>query len=49
MQQANSVGLSAGLAQLVRDGTINIADYDSATADLIQEYQEWYEKCRPIW
>lgn len=44
IQEANSVGLSASLAQKVKDGTIDINEYDSDTAELIQEYQEWYEK-----
>lgn len=44
MQQANSVGLSSDLAQKVRDGAIDINEYDSATADLIQDYEKWYQK-----
>ena len=44
IQEANSVGLSSSLAQKVKDGTIDINEYDSDTAELIQEYQEWYEK-----
>lgn len=44
MQQANSIGLSGGLAARVQNGTININEYDSNTAEKIQDYQEWYEK-----
>lgn len=44
MQQANSVGLSSSLASRVRNGTIDINEYDEDTAEKIQEYQEWYEK-----
>ena len=44
MQEANSVGLSAGLKSKVQDGTIDINLYSSETQELINEYQEWYEK-----
>lgn len=44
MQEANSVGLSSDLAALVQSGAIDIAEYDEETADLISQYQEWYEK-----
>ena len=44
LQQANAVGLSADLAQLVRDGTIDIRQYDEETRNLISDYQNWYEK-----
>ena len=44
LQEANSVGLSENIAVLVRNGAINIAEYDADTADLISQYQEWYEK-----
>lgn len=44
LQEANSVGLSPALAERVRNGTIDINEYDEATAKLIQEYQSWYEK-----
>ena len=43
-QEADSVGLSEDLAQLVRDGTIDIRAYDEETRNLISQYQEWYEK-----
>lgn len=44
IKQANSVGLSSDLAAKVQNGTIDINDYDSDTADLIKDYQDWYEK-----
>lgn len=44
LQEANSVGLSPAIAERVRNGTIDINEYDEATAKLIQEYQSWYEK-----
>ena len=44
MKEANSVGLSSGLAKQVREGTININEYSEETQKLIQDYQKWYEK-----
>lgn len=44
MQEAESVGLSENLKQLVRDGAIDISEYDSSTKELIEDYQEWYDK-----
>lgn len=44
MQQAESVNLSADLKEKVRNGTIDITEYDGDTAELIEEYQKWYEK-----
>ena len=44
IQQANSVGLSADLANRVQNGTIDINEYDGDTADKIKDYQEWYTK-----
>lgn len=44
LKEANSIGLSDDLKQKVRDGTINIQEYDEKTSELISEYQEWYEK-----
>ena len=44
MREAESVGLSEDLAKLVKDGTINISEYDAETAKLINEYDLWYEK-----
>ena len=44
MQQANSIGLSSDLQARVQNGTIDINEYDKDTAELIKDYQEWYEK-----
>lgn len=44
IQQANSVGLSEELAERVRNGAIDINEYDKETQKLIDDYQEWYEK-----
>lgn len=44
LQEANSVGLSSSLADRVKNGTIDINEYDSDTQELIKDYQEWYEK-----
>lgn len=44
IQEANSVGLSSSLANRVKNGTIDINEYDSETQELIKDYQEWYEK-----
>ena len=44
LKEANSVGLSEDLAKLVRDGTIDINEYDSDTKKLIDDYKKWYEK-----
>lgn len=43
-QQANSVGLDENTKRLVRDGAIDITTVDDNTAELIKEYQKWYEK-----
>ncbi len=44
MKEANNVGLSSALAKKVREGTIDINEYDEDTQKLIQDYQNWYEK-----
>ncbi|MBQ8727398.1 MAG: hypothetical protein IJY83_02760 [Oscillospiraceae bacterium] len=44
MQEANSVGLSSDLAEKVRDGSIQISEYDEDTQKLIKSYSDWYEK-----
>ncbi len=44
MAKADSVGLSSDLAAKVRDGAIQISDYDSETAEMIDKYKEWYDK-----
>lgn len=43
MKKANSVGLSAELMEKVQNGAIDISEYDSETAEIIEKYQEWYE------
>lgn len=45
IQQANSVGLDAGYAAKVRDGTIDIEKItDENLNNKISEYKQWYEK-----
>lgn len=45
IQQANSVGLDAGYAAKVRDGTIDIEKItDDDLNNKISEYKQWYEK-----
>lgn len=44
MKEANNVGLSSALAKKVREGTIDINEYDEDTQKLIEDYQKWYEK-----
>lgn len=45
IQQANSVGLDAGYAAKVRDGTIDIETItDEDLNDKISQYKQWYEK-----
>lgn len=43
-KEAANVGLRSDLAEKVRNGTIDIRQYDSDTAEKIKEYQQWYEK-----
>lgn len=43
-KQADSVGLDEKLAKQVREGKVDIKEYDEETQKLIQDYQEWYEK-----
>ena len=44
MQEANAVGLPADIAELVKNGTVNISKYDDETRALIDSFSEWYEK-----
>lgn len=44
LKQANSVGLSSNLAEKVRNGSIDITEYDEETQKLIDDYKKWYEK-----
>ena len=42
--EAEGIGLSEDLAEKVRNGSINIVEYDEDTVKLINEYAQWYEK-----
>lgn len=48
IKEANSVGLSESYAKKVRDGTIDIEDFegdsDEKLVEKIKEYQDWYNK-----
>ena len=45
LDKANSVGLEAEWAALVRDGDLNISDItDDGLKEQIKKYKEWYEK-----
>ena len=44
VEEANKVELSDDLKEKVRNGTVDIVEYDSDTADKIEEYQKWWEK-----
>lgn len=44
LSEAENVGLSEDLAAKVREGAIEISEYDEETRKLINEYSEWYEK-----
>lgn len=44
INEANSVGLDAGIAEKVRNGEIDINSYNEDTRKKIEEYKKWYEK-----
>ena len=44
MKEANAVGLDSDLAELVKNGAINISQYDEDTQKQISAFQEWYNK-----
>lgn len=44
MKAANAVGLSSDLMEKVKNGTINIEEYDEETREKINQFKEWYEK-----
>ena len=46
LQKANSIGLSPELQEKVKNGTIEISEYDEETAKLINDFKEWYEKAK---
>lgn len=48
MKEANNVGLSSALAKKVREGNIQISEYDEETQKLIDDYQKWYILCHSI-
>lgn len=41
IKEAESVGLDKGLAELVKNGAIDISKYDDNTRQKIEEYKEW--------
>ena len=43
-KQADAVGLRSDLVEKVKNGTIDINEYDEDTKKLIDQYQEWHEK-----
>ena len=44
MEEADSVDLDDSLKRRVRDGAIDINEYDSDTKEKIELYKQWYEK-----
>ena len=42
LKAANKVGLSKSLKKKVKNGSYDINDYSSETAEKIQKYEEWY-------
>lgn len=44
MQEAKNVALPVEIMDKIQSGTIDISEYDDETQELIQDYQEWYEK-----
>ena len=42
--EANNIGLSSDLVTLVQNGAIDISQYDKDTQNLIEKYQEFYQK-----
>lgn len=44
MKKAASVGISSDLANKIQNGAVDISEYDSETAEIIEEYKEWYDK-----
>ncbi len=46
MAKADSVRLSADLTAKVQNGSVDIREYDSETAEIIDEYKEWYDKAQ---
>lgn len=44
LNKANSISLSSGIKEKVRNGSYDITKYDSDTAEKINQYKEYYEK-----
>ena len=44
LKKANSISLSSGIKEKVRNGSYDITKYDSDTAEKINQYKEYYEK-----
>jgi len=44
LNAANAIGISEDIKRMVREGAIQLSEYDSDTAKLISKYQDLYEK-----
>lgn len=44
LEHINSLGLSSDLAERVKNGTVDINEYDQDTAKLIKDYESWWKK-----
>ena len=44
IREADNVGLSSTITGKIKNGTIDINEYDDDTREKIDEYTEWYEK-----
>lgn len=43
IELCGSINLSDEIKKTIQNGAINISEYDEKTAELISQYQEWYE------
>lgn len=43
LELADSINISESIKAMVRDGAIDISEYNEETAELIDKYKEWYE------
>lgn len=43
IELCSSINLSDEIKKTIQNGAINISEYDEKTAELISQYQEWYE------
>ena len=48
LKKANKVGLSKSLKKKVKNGSYNISNYSSSTAEKIQRYEEYYDKYKKL-